>query len=189
VPSDCYFRRFSPVFCLYGLRSPQPPGPHAINRWRDGWCWCLWPFQWLMGSSIVDDCTDTRIRFQPPRKTSGICSYVVRIYCNFSTCGDVDLSSHPCRVGALGIWCFRRCRCQTDHYCCPGSWKSNFSDPDINCRWSTGRNREPSEKEGNSFCRINFLWNFVVCSLSIFLLLFGESLMHPCQRTRNSNFV
>ena len=154
---------------MYGLRSPQPPDPHAINRWRDGWCRCVCPFQWLMGSSIVDDCTDTRIRFQPPRKTSGIRLYVVRIFRNFSTFSGVDLPSHPCRVGALGIWCFGRCGCQADNCCCPGSWKSNFSDPDINCRWSAGRNRKPSEKEGNSFCRINFLWNFVVRSLSIFL--------------------
>jgi len=135
-----------------------------------------------MGSSIVDDCIDTRIRFQPPRKTSGIRPHVVRIFCNFSTFSGVDLPSYPCRVGTLGIWCFGRCGCQVDHYCCPGSWKSNFSDPDINCWWSAGRNREPSEKEGNSFCRINFLWNFVVRSLSIFLLLLGKSVMNSLSR-------
>jgi len=169
APSDCHFRRFNPVFYMYGLRSPQPPDPHAINRWRDGWCRCVCPFQWFMGSSIVDDCTDTRIRFQPKRKTPGFRFDFIRFFCDFPTCNSLDLCPHSRILGIVGIWYSGWCRCETVDRCDTRLWESNCSDPYCSFRGNPGRNCKPTKEERDSFCCIDILWNLVVCCLFIFL--------------------
>ena len=87
----------------------------------------------------------------------------------FQPASSLDLCPHSRILGIVGIWHPGRRRCETIDRCDTCLRESNCSDPHCGFRGNPGRNCKPTKEERDSFCRIDILWNLVVCCLSIFL--------------------